>query len=1053
MQSGWYDKPLTRQDEAEIARTPQSFSAVDKLNDVNAAAAAVVAFMQPLIERKLTEILSSPDTDRASQQALTFINTLLQSLDSDARLSEPLRQLRYYFAPQDTLLNAAQLKAITPLTPLSLPALFTGDSEEATLAAALKNELQTADEVWLVVSFIRYSALQLLYDALHDFCAHPGHRLHVFTTTYTGATQASAVATIAKLPQCAVYVNYSSLQTRMHAKGYIFVRRTGFSTAYIGSSNLSTAALTRGLEWNLKLSEYHTPALFAKLRRACERYRADTCFERFKAATPQELQQSLTKLQTALQAENQRFGRDGSSFALPAAPPALQLMEHQLQMLTHLQAQRQAGNWRNLVVAATGTGKTMLAAFDFANFVKGHPRARLLFVAHRKEILQQARATFARVLNAPNFGEMLSGGEKPQRWEHVFATIETLCRLDLAGHAVLSNPTHFDVLMVDEVHHGSAASYQRLFDAHYFAPKLLLGLTATPERMDGQSILPYFNDVISTELRLPEAVNRGLLVPFIYFGISDNIDLTEVSCKRGMYDEAVLEALYTAGTPARQRADLILTKVQEITDGMAAEVRGLGFCVSIGHARFMAACFNQAGIPSAAVHARIDAAERAEAQHKLRSGKLKFLFTVDLFNEGIDIPCLNLLLFLRPTQSLTVFVQQLGRGLRRDDARHKTELTVLDFVGQANRNYDFEEKFSALFTKSVSLKQEIAQGFPDLPQGCALTLERKAQAAILENIAKSYATPDYLFAKFARMQDMLGRTPHYGEFLDYYGFTPGMLYGKPKRESPRSFYRLLVRAQQRPQLSSSLLEHQVNQACMRLRNLNALPFILALRRYLSWQAVDAAMLPYLRMFYVTLCDREAPRDNARLLQFLDDVRKAQVLREELYALLDYRLSHGELADKPVLEQLPLALYGQYTTVQALCAGDIALSQRQNGVSLSKRFKADFIFVTLHKAQQLYSERTRYADCIVDKKHVIWQTPHATTPESPAGQRYIDEQASKIVFVRSEKQDAGKLAVPYTCLGLARSTKRYHGSKPISLELVCDHPIPDHFLGLGTPPAR
>ena len=328
---------------------------------------------------------------------------------------------------------------------------------------------------------------------------------------------------------------------------------------------------------------------------------------------------------------------------------------HQKEILEDLRVEREEYNsYRNLVVAATGTGKTMVAAFDYKEQIKNGDK-NLLFLAHRKEILNQSLYTFRNVLKDQNFGEMWVDGDKPVENTHVFASIQSLIS---SNNFESYSKDYFDYIVIDESHHTGATSYLKVID--YFKPQILLGLTATPERMDGENILEHFNDRIASEIRLSDAIDRKLLCPFHYFAITDPEDLSHLKWTRGGYDINELENVYTK---SKQRVQVILdsmnTYLKDISD-----FKALGFCVSIKHADFMAKSFNKAGIPSLALHSESKDSERKKARKLLMNGEINCIFTVDLFNEGVDIPEIDTVLFLRPTQSLTVFTQQLGRGLR-----------------------------------------------------------------------------------------------------------------------------------------------------------------------------------------------------------------------------------------------------------------------------------------------------------------------------------------------------------------------------------------------------
>ena len=381
-----------------------------------------------------------------------------------------------------------------------------------------------------------------------------------------------------------------------------------------------------------------------------------------------------------------------------------------------------------------GTGKTVIVAFDYRNFRKKHTReaCRLLFVAHREEILKQSRDTFQGVMKDLNFGELFVGNYVPENLENLFISVQTMNSQELYKKLA---PDYYDYIVVDEFHHASAPTYQKFLN--YFKPKILLGLTATPERMDGASILDYFDDRIAAEIRLPEAIDRKLLSPFQYFGVTDTVDLSDLKWARGGYEKSELTNLYSLNREiAVKRANHIIESLYRYVTDIDV-VKGLGFCVSKEHAHFMAEQFNAAEIPSISLVGESKDEERNTAKKRLVEGELRFIFVVDIYNEGVDIPEVNTVLFLRPTESLTIFLQQLGRGLRL--AEDKDCLTVLDFIGQANKRYNFEEKFRALLSNTKhSVDYELKHGFVSAPKGCYVQLERKAQEYILNNIRASY---------------------------------------------------------------------------------------------------------------------------------------------------------------------------------------------------------------------------------------------------------------------------------------------------------------------------
>ena len=659
-----------------VARTIRAFPEGERAQRAVQLAADVLGHLETLTERELGLVAESPVHPGA------VLHSILRRLpDGSPQVVE------------------------RPLTPLLDTTVLTNAPGEPVLVHETRAEIPSSDSIEVLMAFIRWSGVRTLIEPLRRHC-QAGKPLRVLTTTYTNSTEQKALDELVRLG-AQVRVSYDTTITRLHAKAWLFHRTSGYSTAYVGSSNLTHSAQVTGLEWNVRLAEARNPDALAKIAAVFTSYWASDDFLPY---DPEEFRE--------------RTAMSASEPALMLSPLEVRLRPFQELLLDQIALARQRGYHRNLLVAATGTGKTVMAAVDYARLCETLARDRLLFVAHREEILDQSRNTFRHVLRDAAFGEKWVGRNRPSQFEHVFASIQSLN----ASGVGLIDPEHFDVVIVDEFHHAAAPSYDVLLER--LAPRELLGLTATPERADGLDVLGHFDGRIAAELRLWDAIDQQFLVPFDYFGISDDTDLTEVPWRRGHgYD---MEALTNVLTADDAWAHRVIDQVrQKVTD--VRRMRALGFCVSIQHAQFMAERFRQAGLAAVAIWGDTAWDERQQALRDLAAGRVQIVFTVDLFNEGVDVPTVDTLLLLRPTESPTLFLQQLGRGLRK--AKDKPLCTVLDFVGHHRKEFRYDLRFRALLGGSrIEVEHQVEQGFPFLPAGCNLQLDPVAQEVVLRSI-------------------------------------------------------------------------------------------------------------------------------------------------------------------------------------------------------------------------------------------------------------------------------------------------------------------------------
>ncbi len=929
-------------------------------------------------------------------------------------------------------------KIIRPETSLRENSLFTGALHEPSMVSELKKEILTSDRIDVLVSFIKWSGLRLIIEELKEFTINGG-KLRVITTSYLGATDYKAIEKLSQLPNTEIHISYDTERTRLHAKTYVFWRDTGFSTVYIGSSNVSESAMTSGLEWNIKLSQYDSGDILEKIRATFEGYWNNPEFVPFVSGIDKErLRKALRSERKGSNEEEQKF-----SFLFDIKP-----YYYQQEILDKLQAEREIhGSFKNLVVAATGTGKTVIVAFDYRDFRRKNPGKsnRLLFVAHRKEILNQSLDCFRGILKDLNFGAMMVGGERPESIDHLFVSIQSFNSQELIERTA---PDFYDYIVVDEFHHAAAPSYQALLE--YYQPKILLGLTATPERMDGASIYPYFNGRVAAEIRLFEAIERKLLSPFHYFGVTDSVNLSNIRWEKGRYDESSLENVYVfEQVIAERRVGLIVDAIDRY--GIErSQITGIGFCVSKKHAQFMSDTFNKLAIPSEFLTADSSPEIRDNVKSRLVNKEINFVFVVDIYNEGVDIPEINTVLFLRPTESLTVFLQQLGRGLRLTEG--KEALTVLDFVGQARQEYSFfEEKFRALLSRSrKTIEGEIRAGFINVPKGCSIQLEKMAQEYILENIKNAINNKKNLLRK---LKDLIERKNELQVevLFTHYHVNPRDVYGRKSNRFTVSGLAVqggLLRGL----VIDSERESQMALALGRLSFANSrhwLSFLLKILPELKEkkgslvQKLSGVERIMLTMFHYTLWGKGIKDLGGRFRTIEEAIFWAlqnDLIYRELMDLLAYQYKKIDFLDKP-LENMgfacPLDLYCAYTLDQILVAlgrhTEEKKSHFQEGVLYLKEKRLDVFFVTLNKSEKDYSPSTMYHDYSINEELFHWQSQGRTTIESPTGQRYINQRGSggNVLFFVREYNEEANLTSPYICLGLA-DYQNHYGSAPVSI---------------------
>jgi superfamily II DNA or RNA helicase len=923
------------------------------------------------------------------------------------------------------------LKEITPYTRLTQSELFTGGNVGLSLESELKKEILSSNSIDLLVSFIKFKGVIILERELKEF-TNRGGRLRVITTTYMGASDYKAIQLLSKLENTQVKISYNSGNERLHAKAYLFRRNTGFDTGYIGSSNFSRSALTDGLEWNLKITTKEVSHIIAKFQKTFDTYWQSDDFELFDDSIHQE--KLINSLNQGKSWKESSFNT--SFFEIKPYP-------FQSEILEKLEVERAIHNrHRNLVVAATGTGKTVISAFDYKNFKNRNRSAKLLFLAHRKEILTQSLSVFRGVLKDNNFGELWVDGYIPDSYEHVFGSIQTinnrLSEISLSAE-------YFDFIIIDECHHLTASSYRGILN--YFKPKVLLGLTATPERMDGGDIQEDFHHRIAAEIRLPEALNRKLLCPFQYFGITDSIDLSAVGWEKGRYVASELSSIYTAND---RRVREVIQALDQYTKDLN-DVRAIGFCVSMEHAKFMAEKFMLAGLKADYLTSS-NTQNRDQVRNQLAQKEINYLFVVDIFNEGVDIPEIDTVLFLRPTESLTIFLQQLGRGLRLADG--KDCLTVLDFVGNSRPEYKFENKFRALIGKTATtVAKEIEDNFPHLPLGCSIILEKKAKKIILENIIAATAlNRNQLIQKIQNFEHQTTLELNLRNFVAINNIPLQAIY---KRGGWKRLCFEAGRLNDYEDLNEKPIVNAISKKWLSCSSSSYFNFLLRLANNgfdVSVNDFTEEERQMLLMLHYDIWQNAGGFDSLELS--IREIGKNKVLLGEIIEVLELlidEISFKEI-DITLPYSQPLKTHSRYTRDQILVAFGMNTFEKVSsnrigvGVAENKELNTELLFINLIKSEENFSPTTMYDDYAINETLFHWQSQNSAGPETPKGISYIKHQEAKkiiLLFVREKNKDEFGNTISYVFVGEGR-LKEHYGAKPMSIKWELNEPLP-HYL--------
>ena len=974
------------------------------------------------------------DTEE-QQDRVNLINRIMidAGLLDDKQIVKPADLLAEVMTQQQSALqNQSNTQTIRPISGFRVSNLFTGGSSALSLGEEIRREIASADEICFIVSFLKVSGVRILLDDLKKFCSRKGTRLRIITTTYCGATQAKAIEQLAALPNTEIRISYNTDIERLHAKSYIFVRNSGMNTAYIGSSNLSKSAQTEGLEWNMRVTSVENPHIIKTALATFEMYWNSPNFEDLRIGGIEKFNKEIHR---------NIFHTEATDFVYQQYT----LLPHQKQILDKLRVEREdRDNFKNLIVAATGTGKTVISAFDYQEFARTRSRSRILFTAHREEILRQSLNTYRSVLQDANFGTLWVGSNRPQEaseYEHLFVSI-SMFNSRFEEFFALLDSDFYDYIVIDEAHHSQADSYRKLFD--HFQPQLLVGLTATPERMDGKDLRPDFGNRISAEIRLPQALQAGLLTPFQYLCISDDTDLSDDSLWSGQkYNiERLADKLC-----AKTRAQLIVDALHKyLADEYTC--RALCFCVNKRHADFMAEQLRLYGFNAQSLTSDTPADERKQLAKDLRDGTLHYLCVVDIFNEGVDIPEVDTVLFLRPTESLTIFLQQLGRGLRLSAG--KTELTVLDFVAQANRKYDFASRFRALTLQpEKNIQKQIKEGFTLLPLGCSIVMEKKARQYILDNITSAI----YNKNRIVKEINSYATIPTLTQFLENNGQDIRIIY------QGSNCWSSLKRAAGRISYADDAVTKRLEKGMSNLIHHNTSSFLRFVERFIAGEEVhkvEANKTYAIMLYYALFQDKLSKTGYSSINEALELIHlpKYACFKQEIAEIVSFLLARLDIKTTPIgAEIIPgLELYGCYTreevfTLVGRQTAEVKMQGAASGVFNLPEHNATLLFVTLNKSEKDFSPSTQYNDYLINEEYFHWQSQNTDSHNNNGGRRYTEQAQTKnkiILFVREEKKDGFGNTSPFHCFGLVDYVSS-HDDFPMNVKWKLQKPAMAQYL--------
>lgn len=897
--------------------------------------------------------------------------------------------------------------------------------------------LDNCKSFYFNVAFINFSGIQLLLDSFKKL-EEKNIKGKILTSTYLNFTQIKALEKIKKFKNIELKIYDCEVSNiGFHSKSYIFEFKDDYKIL-IGSSNITSSAFKSNIEWNVKT-----------IAKKDDIFLKDVLNE-FEALWKNSIDvddEFLTSYSNFLNRQNKEF----KSFSLNQIKTNF-MQEKALEKLQNL---RKKGENKALIIAATGTGKTYLSAFDVKNF----KAKTILFLVHRENILIKAKQSFENILPQINSFGLYTGNKKEQDKNYLFSTIQTM-----SSNFSDFSQDFFEYIIIDEAHHVTSPSYKKILD--YFKPKFLLGLTATSNRMDGNSIYEVFDENIALDIRLNEALENNLIVPFHYYGINDiqsidyeNVDLTKID---------LLAKLLSVN----KRVDFIIDKM-DFYSNSGNKRKALGFCVSKEHCNFMSEEFNKKGINSITLTSEDSISKREDSIKRLENenDSLEVIFTVDIFNEGIDIPSINMVLFLRPTNSPIVFVQQLGRGLRK--YKNKEFLTVLDFIGNHKKAYLIA--LALVGNKMIdkeSIKLSIENNFADF-KNAFISMDEISKNRILEQINKeNFNQLKYLKEQYFEVKNILGKVPTLVDFLQFEDVINPLKF----IDESKSYIEFLAKAEDDKKLKELVLNENFIKAIRFIEN--ELPIkrvyeFVILKYLLNNDFCDENIAFKILNKYLDKVDKKTIIHSFLYLKgdFLDSAQSSRYLK-----LINYEnkiarktkefeeLLENEKYKKIFEDSLNFGIYNYEEEFSSIDFGKpfLKLYSKYNMLNIAKlcnfpkihssfrgsgflKYENDFfLFINLEKEK--FSKSANYHNAFLSKDVFTYQSKPSHSSDKGDGQRLCENKKFGVklhIFVRKFVQ-VDKKTQDFIYLGVA-NTLKYCDNKPISLELKLENPLSDKLF--------